>query len=82
MKQTKFSHRRMMHKSWYRVMSGANDDAILHALAHEERRAAERLISSGWSPQDAWRLASEAAEHVGAGWRGWTKVDKVREAFA
>jgi hypothetical protein len=72
----------MRRKSWYRVMEGANDDAILHALAREEMLAAKRLIASGWSPQDAWRLASEAAAEIGAGWPGWTKVNVVREAFA
>jgi hypothetical protein len=63
-------------------MQGANDDAILHALASEVRKAAWRLQDFGWHPDDAWRLASEAADQVGAGWPGWERVDKVREAFS
>jgi hypothetical protein len=82
MRKTPFSHRRMMHEPWYRQMVSEDSTAIYEALAREEMLAAKRLIGAGWSPQDAWRLASEAAEHVGAGWPGWQRVDRVREAFA
>jgi hypothetical protein len=71
----------MMHKSWYREMDGANDDAILHALAAEVKQAAERLWWAGWTLEFAYVLAQEAADLAGAGWPGWTKVDRVREAL-